>query len=109
MFRTIEIRMQRTPDIVQTVAVFNQRARAFLIGVIGISWSNRKGRQFTCVQCGFTLDADLNASRNIATFSRRVGGRLSVSEPNAADHEANARERIEAESSCKSTNSFVGS
>lgn len=28
--------------------------------------SNRKGKLFKCGQCGFTLDADLNASRNIA-------------------------------------------
>lgn len=74
-----------------------------------VSRSNRKGRQFTCVQCGFSLDADLNASRNIAAFSRRVGGRLSVSEPNAAGHEAEGRKVIETEPSCKPTNSFVGS
>jgi transposase len=36
-----------------------------------VSRSNRKGRRFTCVQCGFSLDADLNASRNIAAFSTR--------------------------------------
>ena len=72
-----------------------------------VSRSNRKGRQFTCVQCGFTLDADLNASRNIATFSRRVGGRLHVSEPNVADDEAEGRKAVEAESSGKPTNEFV--
>lgn len=27
---------------------------------------NRKGKRFKCTSCGFTLDADLNASRNIA-------------------------------------------
>ena len=35
-----------------------------------VARNNRNGRSFKCVQCGFTLDADLNASRNIATFSR---------------------------------------
>jgi putative transposase len=74
-----------------------------------VSRSNRKGRQFTCVKCGFSLDADLNASRNIATFSRRVGGRLHVSKPNVADHEAEGRKAIEAEFRYKPTNSFVGS
>jgi len=29
--------------------------------------SNRKGKEFRCNQCGFTLDADLNASKNIAS------------------------------------------
>ncbi len=74
-----------------------------------VSRYNRKGRQFTCVQCGFSLDADLNASRNIATFSRRVGGRLSVSQPNAAGYEAEGRKATEAEPSRKPTNSFMGS
>jgi putative transposase len=73
-----------------------------------VARANRKGRQFACVECGFSLDADLNASRNIATFSRRVGGRLHVSEPNVADHEAKARKRTEAESSCKPIDSSVG-
>jgi IS605 OrfB family transposase len=46
--------------------------------------NNRKGSIFKCKQCGFELNADLNASRNIATFSRSVSGRLSVNEPNVA-------------------------
>jgi hypothetical protein len=54
------------------------------------------------------LDADLNASRIIAAFSRRVGGRLCVSEPNVAGDETEARKRIEADPSCKLTNEFVG-
>lgn len=29
--------------------------------------NNRNGKEFRCNQCGFTLDADLNASRNIAS------------------------------------------
>jgi transposase, IS605 OrfB family, central region len=45
---------------------------------------NRKGSTFKCKQCGFELNADLNASRNIATFSRSVSGRLSVNQPNVA-------------------------
>ena len=45
---------------------------------------NRDGCWFKCKSCGFQLDADLNASRNIATFSRSVSGRLSVNQPNVA-------------------------
>lgn len=73
-----------------------------------VSRSNRKGRQFRCVKCGFSLDADLNASRNIATFSRRVSGRLHVSQPNVAGNEVKGRKATEAEPSYKHTN-FVGS
>jgi IS605 OrfB family transposase len=35
--------------------------------------SNRKGKQFRCKSCDFTLDADLNASRNIAANLRPIG------------------------------------
>lgn len=34
---------------------------------------NRKGKEFKCNQCGFTLDADLNASRNIAANLKPIG------------------------------------
>lgn len=34
--------------------------------------SNRNGKLFRCDQCGFRIDADLNASRNIATFLRPI-------------------------------------
>jgi IS605 OrfB family transposase len=74
-----------------------------------VARNNRNGRSFKCVQCGFSLDADLKASRNIAAFSTREGGRLRVSEPNAADHEAEGRKAVEAEPSCKPVNSFTGS
>jgi IS605 OrfB family transposase len=42
---------------------------------------NRNGRTFTCKSCGFQIDADLNASRNIATFSRSDRSRLPVNQP----------------------------
>jgi len=50
--------------------------------------NNRNGKSFKCKQCGFELNADLNASRNIATFSRSVSGRLSVNQPNVAPETA---------------------
>ena len=37
---------------------------------------NRSGRIFKCKSCDFQIDADLNASRNIATFSRSDRSRL---------------------------------
>lgn len=42
---------------------------------------NRNGRSFKCKSCGFQIDADLNASRNIAAFSRSDRSRLSVNQP----------------------------
>lgn len=42
---------------------------------------NRNGRTFKCKSCGFQVDADLNASRNIATFSRSDRSRLPVNQP----------------------------
>ena len=73
-----------------------------------VARANRKGRQFTCVECGFSLDADLNAARNIATFSRRVGGRSPVSRPNVAGGEAEGRKATEAEPSYKLMDRTVG-
>jgi len=44
--------------------------------------TNRNGKLFKCKKCSYTLDADLNAARNIATFSRSIGSRVSVNHPN---------------------------
>lgn len=54
------------------------------------------------------MDADLNASRNIAAFSARKDGRLRVSEPNAANDEAEGHMALEAEFSCKPMSLIVG-
>ncbi len=45
--------------------------------------SNRQGNWFRCQRCGLQLDADLNASRNIARLGKIEMGRLSVNQPNA--------------------------
>lgn len=47
--------------------------------------ANRTGKTFKCKSCGFQLDADLNASRNIATFSRTDTSRVSVNHPIVAE------------------------
>jgi len=54
------------------------------------------------------MDADSNASRNIAAFSMWEDGRLRVSEPNAADDEAEGHWTIEADLSCMLTSLIVG-
>ncbi len=50
--------------------------------------NNRKGHIFKCKQCKFQLNADLNASRNIATFSRSVSSRLFVNPPIVASKDS---------------------
>jgi IS605 OrfB family transposase len=43
---------------------------------------NRKGRRFHCLQCGYQLNADLNAARNIGRLGRALLVRLpKVNEP----------------------------
>ena len=58
---------------------------------------NRVGGHFHCLKCGFQLDADLNASRNIARLGTSGAGRLPTYRPYAADREgglSGARSKI---------------
>jgi transposase len=48
---------------------------------------NRQGLGFRCVNCGFLLNADLNASRNIGVLGMSEYLRLFVNEPNVASNE----------------------
>lgn len=48
-----------------------------------IDKASRKGSEFHCVKCGFILNADLNASRNLARLGRSEAGRLSANQPYA--------------------------
>lgn len=53
-------------------------------------WIDRKSRvggHFHCVRCGFQLNADLNASRNIARLGTSEASRLPTYQPHAADRE----------------------
>jgi len=43
--------------------------------------TNRKGAIFKCQKCGFELNADLNASRNIANLGKSEVSRLYVNQP----------------------------
>ena len=50
-----------------------------------ISKSNRKGQSiFKCKECGYELNADLNASRNISDLGKSDVGRADVKRPNVA-------------------------
>ena len=46
-----------------------------------IDKQNRKGLKFKCKQCGFELNADLNAARNIGEIGKSELVRLSVNQP----------------------------
>lgn len=51
----------------------------------GCGWtrrSNRKGKLFRCTKCGFTLDADLNASRNLALQLPEISRKQRLKQPN---------------------------
>jgi putative transposase len=68
-----------------------------------ISHKNRRGPEFRCKECGFQIDADLNAARNIAQIGKSELGRLQASKPNATSGESMPiREVNEDELSCKS-------
>ena len=50
-----------------------------------ITKDNRKGQSvFKCQECGYELNADLNASRNISDLGTSVVGRVDVRHPNVA-------------------------
>jgi len=46
-----------------------------------IDRNNRNGSTYKCKKCSFELNADLNASRNIAELGKAFFGRLSVNQP----------------------------
>jgi putative transposase len=52
-----------------------------------IAKANRKGPEFECKKCGYCLNPDLNASRNIALSGRSGLGRLLAHKPNASSDE----------------------
>ncbi len=49
-----------------------------------INRNNRKGLQFECRRCGFELNSDLNAARNIGRLGMSELIRLSVNQPNVS-------------------------
>jgi IS605 OrfB family transposase len=59
-----------------------------------IEKKNRNGNIFKCVECGFELDADLNASRNIARIGRTDFLQGSVNNPNVGIDENKATEML---------------
>lgn len=68
-----------------------------------ISHKSRKGPRFKCIACGYELDADLNAARNIAQIGISELGRRCASAPNVTGNESGSiRGPKVDELSCKS-------
>ena len=58
--------------------------------------SFRHGNLFSCSKCGLNLDADLNASRNIAMLGNALLGRASVNSPDVScDDVAGAKAQLQ--------------
>ncbi len=53
-----------------------------------VAKTNRRGSEFSCKQCGFSIHADLNAARNISERGNAVFGRAEVNRPNVARDDA---------------------
>ena len=69
--------------------------------------ANRKGRLFKCSVCGFTLHADLNASRNIACLAKGKISRLNVNQPIVAYDKFKASLREELRASIVTNSAFL--
>jgi transposase len=67
----------------------------------------RKGHSFRCPVCGSSLNADLNAARNIASLGNALVGRPTVNGPIVAT--SDAEDRTSAEVSYKPPISMGGS
>jgi transposase len=68
--------------------------------------ANRKGRLFKCSVCGFTLHADLNASRNIACLAKGGASRLDVNQPIVTCDEPKASLKDELRASIVTSSAF---
>jgi IS605 OrfB family transposase len=73
----------------KTVVEVNPRHTSQTCSICGYTdKSNRKGLVFKCRGCGYELNADLNAARNIAVLGMSEYGRLCVNEPNVASQDS---------------------
>lgn len=73
----------------KTIVEVNPRYTSQMCSICGnINESNRKGLVFQCGECGYELNADLNAARNIAVLGMSEYGRLCVNEPNVASQDS---------------------
>lgn len=79
----------KAESIDKIVVEVNPRHTSQMCNICGyIDKSNREGLNFKCGECGYELNADLNAARNIAVLGMSEYGRLIVNEPNVASQDS---------------------
>jgi len=79
----------KTEELGKTLIKVNPRYTSQRCSGCGhVERSNREGSSFECKVCGFELNADLNASRNIAILGISRFSRLEVNQPIVATNEA---------------------
>ncbi len=78
--------IEHAEKVGKTVLYVNPRYTSLKCSRCGyISKKNRPSQShFFCRECGFTLNADLNAARNLSDFGKAEIGRASVNSPNVA-------------------------
>ncbi len=98
----------KAEQVCKTVVPINPRHTSQTCSQCGYTnRANRKGAWFKCGNCGFQLDADLNASRNIALLGMSQLSRLPVNEPIVASNETIPTGMVD--DSYKPTSSEAGS
>jgi len=76
----------KAEELGKQVAYVNPTNTSRCCSVCGnIEKSNRQGSTFKCKKCGFEINADINASRNIAELGKAFFSRLSVKQPIVAN------------------------
>lgn len=76
-------------ELGKTVILVNPRHTSQACSRCGyVNRGNRHGPVFKCLSCGFELNADLNASRNIGVIGKSEYLRLNVNQPIVASDEA---------------------
>ncbi len=78
--------IQRAETVGKTVFFVNPRYTSQRCSQCGyIAQKNRSSRSdFLCIECFFSLNADLNAARNLSNFGKAEIGGASVNSPNVA-------------------------
>jgi IS605 OrfB family transposase len=84
--RFLKYKAEEVGKTVVKVSSYLTSRRCSRCGHVAIN--NRDGPDFNCRRCGYRLNADLNAARNIALAGKSGKGRLCVNQPYASRNES---------------------